>query len=42
MDIPYKGYTIIPNSERQPDGRWLPVAELEANSRGVVTPKPPL
>ena len=42
MDIPYKGYTISPNSERQPDGRWLPVAELEANSRGVVTPKPPL
>ena len=42
MDIPYKGYTIIPNSERQPDGRWLPVAELEASSRGVVTPKPPL
>ena len=42
MDIPYKGYTMIPNSERQPDGRWLPVAELEANSRGVVTPKPPL
>ena len=42
MDIPYKGYTIIPNSERQPDGRWLPVADLEANSRGVVTPKPPL
>lgn len=42
MDIPYKGYTIIPSSERQPDGRWLPVADLEANSRGVVTPRPPL
>lgn len=42
MDIPYKGYTIIPNSERQPDGRWLPVADLEADSRGVVTPKPPV
>ena len=42
MDIPYKGYTIIANSERQPDGRWLPVANLEANSRGVVTPKPPV
>jgi len=42
VDIPYKGYTIIPNSERQPDGRWLPVADLEASSRGVVTPKPPL
>lgn len=42
MDIPYKGYTIIPNSERQPDGRWLPVAGLEASSRGVVTPRPPL
>lgn len=42
MDIPYKGYTIIPNSERQPDGRWLPVADLEANSRGIVTPRPPL
>jgi hypothetical protein len=42
MDIPYKGYTIIPNSERQPDGRWLPVADLEASSRGVVTPQPPL
>ncbi|HUM17318.1 MAG TPA: hypothetical protein VL086_16595 [Candidatus Nitrosotalea sp.] len=32
----------MPNSERQPDGRWLPVAELAANHRGVVTPKPPL
>jgi hypothetical protein len=42
MEIPYKGYTIIPNSERQPDGRWLPVADLEANSRGVGTPRPPL
>jgi hypothetical protein len=42
MDIPYKGYTIIPNSERQPDGRWLPVADLEASSRGVVTQRPPL
>lgn len=42
MDVPYKGYTIIPNSERQPDGRWLPVADLEANSRGVMTPMPPV
>lgn len=42
MDIPYKGYTIVPNSERQPDGRWLPVAELEVSDRGVVTAKPPL
>lgn len=42
MDVPYRGYTIIPNSERQPDGRWLPVAELELSERGVVTPKPPL
>jgi hypothetical protein len=42
MDIPYKGYTIIPNSERQPDGRWLPVADLQADDRGVATPKPPL
>lgn len=42
MDIPYKGYTIIPNSERQPDGRWLPVADLEADSRGVMTPRPPV
>ena len=42
MDIPYKGYTIVPSSERQPDGRWLPVAELAANHRGDVTPKPPL
>ena len=42
MDIPYKGYTIIPNSERQPDGRWLPVADLEASSLGVMTPMPPL
>lgn len=42
MDIPYKGFTIIPNSERQPDGRWLPVAELEVNSRGVLEPRPPL
>jgi hypothetical protein len=42
MDIPYKGYTIIPNSERQPDGRWLPVADLQADERGVATPRPPL
>lgn len=42
MDIPYKGHTIIPNSERQPDGRWLPVADLEVSSRGVMTPMPPL
>jgi hypothetical protein len=42
MDIPYKGYTIIPNSERQPDGRWLPVADLHADDRGVGTPRPPL
>jgi hypothetical protein len=42
MDIPYKGYTIMPNSERQPDGRWLPVVDLEADNRGVVTPKPSL
>jgi hypothetical protein len=42
MDIPYKGYTITPNSERQPDGRWLPVADLAVDHRGVVTPKPPL
>jgi len=42
MDVPYKGYTIIANSERQPDGRWLPVADLEVSERGVVTAKPPL
>ena len=42
MDIPYKGYTIVPNSERQPDGRWLPVADLQADDRGVLTPQPPL
>ncbi|HTI56710.1 MAG TPA: hypothetical protein VMC04_20920 [Verrucomicrobiae bacterium] len=42
MDIPYKGYTIVPNSERQPDGRWLPVADLQADDRGVLTPRPPL
>lgn len=42
MDIPYKGYTIIPNSERQPDGRWLPVADLHADDRGIATAKPPL
>jgi hypothetical protein len=42
MDIPYKGYTIVPNSERQPDGRWLPMAELEVSDRGVVTADPPL
>jgi hypothetical protein len=41
MDIPYKGYTIVPNSERQPDGRWLPMAELEVSDRGVVTADPP-
>jgi hypothetical protein len=42
MEIPYKGYTITPSSERQPDGRWLPVAELEIVHRGIVTTKPPL
>jgi hypothetical protein len=42
MEIPYKGYTITPNSERQPDGRWLPVAELEIVRRGIVTTSPPL
>ena len=42
MDIAYKGYTIVPNSERQPDGRWLPVAELSVASRGLVTHQPPL
>lgn len=42
MDISYRGYTIIPSSERQPDGRWLPVAELEVSYRGVVTSQPPL
>lgn len=41
MDIPYKGYTITPNSARQPDGRWLPVAELETSHRGEVTTQPP-
>ncbi|MGH7396075.1 MAG: hypothetical protein ACRELW_00905, partial [Candidatus Rokuibacteriota bacterium] len=40
--IPYKGYTITLNSERQPDGRWLPVAELEVSHRGVVTTQPSL
>lgn len=42
MEIPYKGYTITPNSERQPDGRWQPVAELEIEHRGIVTTRPPL
>jgi hypothetical protein len=42
MDIPYKGYTIVPNSERQPDGRWLPMADLQADDHGVLTPQPPL
>jgi hypothetical protein len=42
MDVPYKGYTIVPNSERQPDGRWLPVADLQADDHGVLTPQPPL
>jgi hypothetical protein len=42
MEIPYKGYTITPSSERQPDGRWLPVAELEIVHRGIVTTKPAL
>src|SRR6266851_3909588 len=40
MEIPYKGYTITPSSERQPDGRWLPVAQLETVRRGIVTPSP--
>ncbi len=42
MEIPYNGYTIIANSERQPDGRWLPVAELAVASRGLAISKPPL
>lgn len=42
METTYKGYTITPNSERQADGRWLPVAELEIVQRGTVTTKPPL
>ena len=42
MEITYKGYTIHPNSERQLDGRWLPVAELEIFQGGSVTTKPPL
>ena len=42
MEVPHKGYTIIPNSERQPDGRWLPVADLEVSSHGVMTPRPPV
>jgi hypothetical protein len=42
MEITYKGYTITPNSERQPDGRWLPVADLAITQRGMVTTKPPL
>jgi hypothetical protein len=42
MEITYKGYTITPNSERQPDGRWLPVAGLAITQRGMVTTKPPL
>ena len=40
MEIPYKGYTITLSSERQPDGRWLPVAQLETVRRGIVTPGP--
>jgi hypothetical protein len=42
MEIPYKGYTITPSSERQPDGRWLPVAALEIERRGIVTTIPPI
>jgi hypothetical protein len=42
MEIPYKGYTITPKSERQPDGRWLPVAEVEIVRRGIVTTSPPV
>ena len=42
MEIPYKGYTITPSSERQPDGRWLPVAQLESVQQGIVTANPPI
>jgi len=42
MESAYKGYTITPRSERQPDGRWLPVAELETVQRGIVTTSPPV
>jgi hypothetical protein len=41
METTYTGYTIHPNSERQLDGRWLPVAELEIFHGGATT-KPPL
>jgi hypothetical protein len=42
MEIPYKGYTITPSSERQPDGRWLPVAHLETIHQGIVTATAPI
>jgi hypothetical protein len=42
MEIPYKGYTITPSSERQPDGRWLPVAQLETVHQGIVAATAPI
>jgi hypothetical protein len=42
METTYKGYTITSNSERQPDGLWLPVAELEMSDGGTAAVKPPL
>lgn len=42
MEVPYKGRTIVPRSERQPDSRWLPVAEIEDSYRGLVTSRPPV
>lgn len=42
MEFSYKGYNVTVRSEQQPDGRWLPVADLEIYYGGRTTTKPPL
>lgn len=42
MTIQYKGYIIRPNSHELPDGKWLPVAELEMYHGGSTHVKPPV
>ncbi len=40
MNEDYKGYRITPNSSELPNGKWLPVAELEIHSGERVIVKP--
>lgn len=42
MEEEYKGYRIVPNSRQLPNGKWLPIAELELHHGGSVTTRPPV